>query len=53
LYLGDTATDMKTAKAAGMFAIGALWGFRDRKELEDAGADAIASVPEDVLNYLK
>ncbi|HEY9594234.1 MAG TPA: HAD family hydrolase, partial [Spirochaetia bacterium] len=28
LYLGDTNTDMKTARAAGMFAVGVLWGFR-------------------------
>lgn len=28
LYLGDTNTDMRTANVAGMFAVGALWGFR-------------------------
>ena len=35
LYLGDTATDMKTGKGAGAFTVGALWGFRDRAELEE------------------
>ena len=30
LYLGDTNTDMQTAAAAKMFAVGALWGFRNR-----------------------
>lgn len=39
LYLGDTNTDMQTAVAAGMFAVGALWGFRDSKELLDNGAN--------------
>src|SRR5688572_5741802 len=34
LYLGDTATDMKTAIGAGMYPVGALWGFRTRDELE-------------------
>lgn len=34
LYLGDTNTDMRTAIAAGMVPIGALWGFRTRAELE-------------------
>jgi len=38
LYLGDTNTDMWTADAAGMFAVGALWGFRTARELKAAGA---------------
>ena len=49
LYLGDTATDMKTGKSAGAFTVGALWGFRDRKELEEGGADAIIGHPLDLL----
>lgn len=52
LYLGDTATDMKTGKSAGAFTIGALWGFRDRKELEEACADAIIDHPLQLLQYL-
>ena len=51
-YVGDTATDMQTAGAAGMFAIGALWGFRSAGELTSAGADALAATPIDVLNHL-
>ena len=34
LYLGDTATDMKTATSAGCFPVGVLWGFRPEKETE-------------------
>ena len=49
LYLGDTATDLKTGKSAGAFTVGALWGFRDRKELEEGGADAIIGHPLDLL----
>ncbi len=52
LYLGDTATDMKTGKGAGAFTVGALWGFRDRKELEEAGADAMIAHPLELLEYL-
>ena len=52
LYLGDTLTDMKTGKSAGAFTVGALWGFRDRKELEEGRADAIIEHPLQLLNYI-
>lgn len=52
LYLGDTATDMKTGKSAGAFTVGALWGFRDRTELEEAHADVIIEHPLQLLQYL-
>jgi phosphoglycolate phosphatase len=48
LYLGDSGTDMRTATAAGMFAVGALWGFRDEQELRENGADALARHPSEV-----
>ncbi len=51
LYLGDTATDMKTGKAAGAFTVGALWGFRDRAELEEGGADAVIAYPLELLRF--
>ena len=47
LYLGDTATDMKTACRAGMYAVGALWGFREAAELEAAGARVLVEEPAD------
>lgn len=49
MYVGDTRTDMETGKAAGMYTIGALWGFRDREELESSGADIVAETPKDLL----
>lgn len=52
LYVGDTSTDMKTGKSAGMYTIGVLWGFRERTELEENGADIIISTPEELLNYV-
>ena len=52
LYVGDTGTDMQTAKAAGLKAVGALWGFRGKKELEDNGADMIAEHPLDIISNL-
>lgn len=53
LYLGDTATDMQTACRAGMYAVGALWGFRTRDELEDNGARAVVERPAEVLALLE
>ena len=53
LYLGDTATDMKTAVAAGCYPVGVLWGFRSEKELKDSGAQAIIKNPLDVLDLIK
>lgn len=52
LYLGDTATDMQTARAAGMFAVGAAWGFRPESELREHGAHAIVHHPDDVLKLI-
>lgn len=53
LYLGDTATDMKTAVAAGMHPVGALWGFRTPEELLASGAAELAHQPLDVLKIMQ
>jgi phosphoglycolate phosphatase len=52
LYLGDTNTDMRTARAAGMHAVGVLWGFRDLEELEEAGAERLIRRPLELLELL-
>lgn len=52
LYLGDSGVDMKTAVAAGMFGVGALWGFRDSHELERDGAQALIEHPMQLLDLL-
>jgi phosphoglycolate phosphatase len=52
LYLGDTNTDMQTARGAGMFAIGALWGFRTAEELKKNGAQTLLSVPIELCRLL-
>jgi phosphoglycolate phosphatase len=49
VVIGDTGWDMGMAKAAGTGAIGVLWGYHDRAELELAGADALVSEPAEVL----
>lgn len=52
LYLGDSAIDMKTAVRAGMFPVGALWGFRPLEELQEHGAQAVIDHPMDLLGLL-
>ena len=53
MYVGDTATDMQTGRAAGMYTVGALWGFRDEKELLENGADALAENPVKLIELLE
>lgn len=52
LYLGDTDVDMMTAGEAGMFPVGALWGFREEKELLEGGAEATIRIPSELLGFL-
>lgn len=52
IYLGDTATDMKTATAAGMLPVGALWGFRTAEELKQSGARHLVEHPQELLKLL-
>lgn len=52
IFIGDTATDIKTAKNAKMKSIGVAWGFRPIEELKSAGADFIAHKPMDIIDYI-
>jgi len=52
LYLGDTGTDMETARAVGMRPIGALWGFRTPEELQAHGAEHLIRRPQDLIDLL-
>jgi phosphoglycolate phosphatase len=49
LYVGDTATDMQTARTAGMDSVGVLWGFRTATELREAGATHLITHPDKLL----
>jgi phosphoglycolate phosphatase len=51
-FVGDTPTDVQTAKNAGMTAVAVLWGFRPKEELEAAGAARFASSPEALVSML-
>ncbi|MCC8189657.1 MAG: HAD-IA family hydrolase [Planctomycetes bacterium] len=49
LYFGDTDTDMKTGRAAGMYTVGVGWGFRPVAELWAAGAQLVIESPAEAL----
>lgn len=51
-FVGDSATDMKTARGAGMLPVGVLWGFRDEAELTANGARHLLKAPADLLPLL-
>lgn len=52
VFAGDTNVDIFTAKNAKMTSIGVTWGFRDREELQNAGADFIVDMPMDILKII-
>ena len=52
LYVGDSDVDMKTAVSAGMYPVGATWGFRTSKELLKGGAKVLIDKPADLLRLL-
>lgn len=52
LYVGDSEADVQTGRNAGVKTVAALWGFRDRGTLEDAGASLFAKRTEDILKFI-
>lgn len=48
LYVGDSETDLETARNAGMFACAVTWGYRDRAELAVMQPDMLVDSPADI-----
>lgn len=53
LYLGDSGVDMQTANAAGLYALGATWGFRTEDELNTNGAKKLIHNPMEIIELIK
>ena len=52
-FIGDGETDIETSYNANIKHIAVLWGYRDKEQLEQVGANVFASVPSDILNIIK
>ncbi len=50
--VGDRHNDMEAARYHGMRAIGVLWGYGSREELVEAGAEELATSPEELVELL-
>jgi phosphoglycolate phosphatase len=48
-FCSDTAGDMREARDAGVTPLGVAWGWHDPELLREAGAEAIADTPADLL----
>ena len=53
VYVGDTATDIKAGKAAGMRTVGVLTGFDDYEALESENPDAIVNDVQNLLEVIE
>lgn len=52
IYVGDSDVDMETARNAGMYPAGALWGFRTKEELVAHGAGSLLEGPLELLSII-
>lgn len=52
VIVGDTPIDIETGRIAGMRTVGVTWGFREARELIDAGADFVIHEPLELLGLL-
>jgi len=53
IFIGDSDTDMKTAVNAKIRNIGVTWGFRDKKTLQDEGAQFIIDKPIEIIKIIE
>ena len=52
IMVGDREHDVLGAKEVGLRCIGVLYGYGDLEELETAGAEHVAEIPEDILKII-
>ena len=52
IMIGDRLHDMHAARHNDIRPIGVLWGYGGQEELLEAGADAVAAIPADVVSLV-
>lgn len=52
VYVGDSEVDIATARNVGMDCIAVTWGFRTKKEQEEAGGKVFADDPLEILDLV-
>lgn len=52
IYIGDSEVDIETARNAGIPCVSVLWGFKDRKFLEESGATMLVHSMEELTKNL-
>lgn len=49
IFLGDSGIDMETGTRAGMYPVGALWGYQNQTVLRSGGARVVIEDPRELL----
>lgn len=52
-FIGDSTTDIITAKNAGMHPVGVSWGYKDVSDIKDAGATCIFEQPMSITSLFE
>lgn len=52
VFIGDSDVDVATGLNSGVDMVTVLWGFRDREELEEAGAKLFIEKPEELFKWI-
>ena len=53
IYVGDSETDVQTARNSEIDCIGCTWGFRDKSVLQDEGVRYIIELPGQIFDIIK
>ena len=53
IYVGDSEVDVATARNAGVPCLSVTWGFRNQKELLEAGATRFCNTPGDIPRLIQ
>ena len=53
VFVGDTISDIKASKTAGIKSLAAAWGYQSRSKLKKSNPDYIADKPQDVIKILE